>query len=586
MRSRIVCYMVVLAGLALGQEPDTRNPCAVPAPAEKGEKTTLRTQDAGCADTKTPAEIKKIVKSWDECDEYTSASRCKVTVNMGNGPDVSSTTHGPLMPRAHWDVQVKPFIHLKAVPRGEAAVVLAHGSPFMKCTVAATPAAPTRDLSANIGSLLTAVAGIGAVPPGNAGAEKLAAESAYALTAAAPPPPEFEPLKTTATPLPALDKIEADTKQIWYEAAQAPVDIRTAYEGFRSTFKKDWKFTFPSDAEALVAIRELEAAVRNVRKALDSFTSLGERVSLLDADAARFEKDTSSAAKAADAVERFRVDQKNIAILKARIDVLKDPLSDFGEDRKLMVQVEAYLAALAKAHIAADPEDPYFYTEQVLPMAYFSGKTVTETISCKDALTKDQATDSIVFTAYYESLPHWDVSVGAIGSLLGGRQVGAISAPYTQTQEATCVAMAAMAPAGATPPACGPQTLLGYTSKSAYQFMPVVLVEERLKNFRCPWAENGEPWHPVGYLCSIGLAEGVAINPNNGGPDAEFFEGVSFGIQRFAFLVGFHNGRYQQFGGGYFVGETFPTGTMVTPPTVHGWATHPAFGIAYRIPPR
>jgi hypothetical protein len=128
--------------------------------------------------------------------------------------------------------------------------------------------------------------------------------------------------------------------------------------------------------------------------------------------------------------------------------------------------------------------------------------------------------------------------------------------------------------------------LLGYTSRSSYQFMPGVFVEWRMKNFHCPWAKNGKPWHPAGYVCSVGAAGGVAINPNNGGPDGEFFEGLSFGIQRFAILVGVHNGRYQQFGGGYYAGEIFPPGTMVTPPTAYGWATHPAFGIAYRIPIR
>jgi hypothetical protein len=116
--------------------------------------------------------------------------------------------------------------------------------------------------------------------------------------------------------------------------------------------------------------------------------------------------------------------------------------------------------------------------------------------------------------------------------------------------------------------------------------MPGVFVEWRMKNYRCPWAENGAPSHPAGYVCSIGVAGGVAINPNNGGPAAEFFEGVSFGIQRFSFILGVHNGRYQQYGGGYYAGEVFPPGTSVTPPTAYGWATHPAFAVAYRIPLR
>ena len=133
---------------------------------------------------------------------------------------------------------------------------------------------------------------------------------------------------------------------------------------------------------------------------------------------------------------------------------------------------------------------------------------------------------------------------------------------------------------------CGPGTLLGYTTKSWYQFMPGVFVEWRVLNFLPHWVKNGSPVHKVGYLWSFGPVAGVDINPNNGTTAAEFFEGVSLGIQRFAIMAGFHDGRYQQYGGGYYVGESFPAGATVTPPTVRNWAVRPAFGIAYRIPIR
>ena len=555
MQMRIGISIMVLAGLASGQWPETAN-----------KPDPVRERDA------PPASIRQAVEKWPECDEYISKSPCRVTVNMSNLPQPDKT-RGPFMPRAHWDVQVKPFIHLKAVPRGEAAVLLVEGSPFMKCMVSATPAAPTRDLSASIGSLLTAVAGMGAIAPGVGGGEK-----AFAEMAIGPAPPAAAP--PVATGISDLDKIEMAIARISAEetvADQKYGDIRTAYEGFRTAFKKDWKYTFPDPDAAQAAIDDLKAKVANVRNSLDAFIELPIKIAKdldgLDKLVAAFDPGILPPELA----EKYLGDRATIALLNAHIDTLKDHLSDFGDNRKLVVQVDAFLAAL---------DDKSAYTEQALPMSYFSGKTVTETVSCKDAMTKDQATDNIVFTAYYESLPHWDISVGAIGSLLGGRQVGAITAPYTPAQATACAAAAAAAPSGSPAPVCGPSTLLGYTTKSAYQFMPGIFVEERIKNFRCPWAENGEPWHPVGYLCSIGLAGGVAINPNNGGPAAEFFEGVSFGIQRFAFLIGFHNGRYQQFGGGYYAGEVFPPGTTVTPPTTYGWATHPAFGIAYRIPPR
>jgi len=94
-------------------------------------------------------------------------------------------------------------------------------------------------------------------------------------------------------------------------------------------------------------------------------------------------------------------------------------------------------------------------------------------------------------------------------------------------------------------------------------------------------ARNGAAYHPFGYVGSFGPAFGISPNPNNGGINAEFFEGVSLGIQRLSLLAGFHNGRYQTFAGGYDVGEEVPSGT--TPRTERIWTTHLAFGIAYRI---
>ncbi len=209
-------------------------------------------------------------------------------------------------------------------------------------------------------------------------------------------------------------------------------------------------------------------------------------------------------------------------------------------------------------------------------MAYFSGKQVTETVSCKDAVSGDPTFHDVIFTAYYEGLPHIDISVGALVSLLGGRQVGALSPPLSATAQAACQNNSASG--------CTNGTILGDTSRNSYQFMPAVVVEWRWKNFVPPWVRNGSPIHKLGYLWSIGPAAGIAINPNNGSTEAEFFQGLSLGIQRFSILFGVHEGRYQEFGGGYTAGEMVPAGT--SPPIVHNWAVHPAFGIAYRIPIR
>jgi hypothetical protein len=96
-------------------------------------------------------------------------------------------------------------------------------------------------------------------------------------------------------------------------------------------------------------------------------------------------------------------------------------------------------------------------------------------------------------------------------------------------------------------------------------------------------SENA-PRHPFGYVGSLGLAGGFLVNPNNGTVQAEFFEGISFGIQRFVFLIGNHTGRSQNLTGGYYVGEQVSPG--ITPTTVRNWSNALAFGITYRIPLR
>jgi hypothetical protein len=534
---------------------------------KKGKKEEYVTIEDG-----TTAQIIEKVKDWNECDEYKSVSPCRVTVNMSTVPDTNPGTgaYPRLMPRSHWDVHVKPFIHLnKPEATGQAAVWLIRTSPFVTCTVSAVPGAPGRDLSANIGSLLTAVAGIGAP------AAPLGQLNEYFAPLSVPILTFSRGVGTTGDT--ALDMI---VDEIQGRSAILDTDykaIQDGYKNFPAAVKTYWKFTFNDEAAADEAIKQLKIKVKALRDALDQFNLDVEASSASEAKLKRYVNPKTGA-------DKITVDNAvlgaagDLIQVKAHADLIKARLGDFGDRQKLVLQVSDYLDKWLTGGV--DEKTPR--TIKALPMAYFSGKTVTETITCKDAITKDPAFDNIIFAAYYEALLHIDISVGAIGSLLGGRQVGSLTTPFTPAQAAACTTQAA---AGSMTP-CGPGTLLGYTSRSSYQFMPGVFVEWRMKNFRCPGVQNGAPWHPTGYLCSIGVAGGVAINPNNGGPAAEFFEGISIGVQRFSIMLGVHNGRYQEYGGGYYAGEVFPTGTSVTPPTVYGWATHPAFAIGYRIPLR
>ncbi len=91
--------------------------------------------------------------------------------------------------------------------------------------------------------------------------------------------------------------------------------------------------------------------------------------------------------------------------------------------------------------------------------------------------------------------------------------------------------------------------------------------------------------HRLGYVCSAGVAFGVGPNNASGSTQAEFFEGVSFTIQRVGFLIGFHDGRVQEIGGGYGLNQPVPAAGY-SPIVLRHFSVRPAFGIVYRIPIR
>jgi hypothetical protein len=544
---RIYCYLTILISAALAAAPQQTQPAAAPqtqppgAPPGQQPVPATATRDGSKEKDKegAPPSV-ATVKAWNECDEYISAPSCKVTVNLGNAelpPDPAHNQYGTLKPRAHWDVQVQPFQHLRNTQRlGNAVVLLVNSSPFLSCTVSAVPANPARDLSTNIGSLLTSVAGIGAPP----------------LTAQAIPPS-----KVAKTP--GLKQFFDKAKALADAAARFPKDVSDAYKEFLAVQKNDWQYSFANDAAATAAKDRLSHSAQAFLNNLDKLPQLQKDFDVLSADVTAYEAANPGLPDAPDLNQQLNY-------LKANLEALKAYAANYADKEKLVRQYVDFLAALPTTGL----------TEQVLPMAYFASKQVTETVTCKDAISTNPAFDNIIFIAYYEALPHFDISVGAIASLLGGRQTSTVSAPFTPAQAAACVGITG----------CGPSTELTYKVRSGYQFIPTVLVEWRWANFHCPWARNGTPWHPFGYVCSIGIAGGPAINPNNGGPAAEVFAGLSIGIQRFSILIGAHRGRYQEYGGGFYAGETFTSGTSVTPLTVYRWATHPAFGITYRIPIR
>ena len=83
----------------------------------------------------------------ERCDEFLSKSTCSVEIDMRA---VANNNQAP----THSDVQTKVG--------GDATVRLIDTSPFLACTIQATPAVPARDLSTSVTAALTTVGGIGA----------------------------------------------------------------------------------------------------------------------------------------------------------------------------------------------------------------------------------------------------------------------------------------------------------------------------------------------------------------------------------------------------------------------------------------
>ena len=174
------------------------------------------------------------------------------------------------------------------------------------------------------------------------------------------------------------------------------------------------------DTAAQTAIDNLRnASEAAIASTLPDAADLARRVADLDARLTRYAQGNHPAE-----AERIKADQASLQRLKAVLIAAKELLSRFDDMRKSIRAVHELVYKLNEAHIGRDRTA---YTTQSVGMAYFSGKTVTETITCKDGLSDKPVFDNIIFTAYYETVPRLDVSIGAVGSLLGGRQVGTLT---------------------------------------------------------------------------------------------------------------------------------------------------------------
>ncbi len=477
----------------------------------------------------------------EECDEYiTRPPKCQVNIDMSN-----AMTAVPV----HSDVQIKSG--------GLAEVVLKNASPFLACTIAAIPAAPARDLSTNIAAALTTLGGL--VFP-------TVLPTPAAQAKALPPPGDA-----------ALDHIEAETTTLFDSEKLAFSALTNGlYKPLNTTLSANWVYSFPNDEAVDEAVKCLTGDLTTLlNESAPDLVTLQVQAKRVQDDLAQFYTDFHPAPGTPLAV-RAAQDDGYVSSAVENVRLIQGAVLDF---KKKVKSLADFVAGISTATTSDKPggkaPDKSVIT---IAMAAYRQKSVTETITCKDALnSSNQPFDNIIFTAYYENTPIFDISPGVIISSLPGRQVGTVSGPLAPGPANATTTIPASGACGAYNPS---ETCLGITSATRPQFMPAAFFELHPINKKCPWAVNGAQRHPFGYVCSLGLVGGFSVNPNNGTASAEFFEGVSVGIQRLSIMFGIHNGRYQTFTDGYFVGEAVPAGTVAR--TERNWTNHFAIGIAYR----
>jgi hypothetical protein len=541
-------------------------------------------QDAGAEPVPT---VQKLL-TWEQCREYLPSKKspeCRIDFDMTQTKDIR------IPPQTHKDITV----HLGHDGRG--VVVLWHSSPFAACSLTTTPGPLARDLSPNISAALTSMAGLGAIPQA-----VLAGESVNANML----------ISAASQPVQALN--EQQRGQL--------VDIQKDEDAITSNLRDFATLAAPYDS---LNPENAPADVDAIRKAIS--------YSYTDDDAARKAVDNIYAS-ASKYLARPLPDAKSPLALAAKLDAIRtgvtklqntypaNQINGFVDSANEQIAIAANRLARAQRPETAvlvtylndattkvqklidfisdwraqDLErtnrgNPTDASVQALPIALYSESKVAVQVKCTDPVTAAPLFDAIQFNAYFQSPPIFDISTGLLISTVHGRQA-ATQTPFGNPASTSC-------PATATTTANCPVVVINQTRP---QFMPGVFGELHFWNFKLPgvhepaddngkppgriptWMSENAPRHPFGYVGSFGLAGGLLVNPNNGTTQAEFFEGISFGIQRFVFLIGNHTGRSQNLTNGYYLGQQVASGT--TPTTVRNWSNGLAFGITYRIPLR
>jgi hypothetical protein len=558
---------------------------------------------------------------WEQCREYLPSKKspeCRIDFDMTQTKDIR------VAPQTHKDITV----YLSRDSRG--VVVLWRSSPFAACSLTTTPGPLARDISANVSSALTAMAGLGAIPQATVtGPVDISALQSSSLLSESITQAERSALsaqiKTDVqrqNPNLSVDNldeyVQQKTKQKELDVQKDEDDITAALKDFAAV-AAPYNSLDPDSGDVEAIRKAISYSYPDDQTARSSLQTIYDRASQFVSRPLPDAKSPSALATKIDVVvtllaklQRTYPDNQIHAFVQSvrtQIDVGMQQLNSARSPTTAVLVIYLNDAASKISKLIDFIHDWYAQDKarvqsgnvndasvQVLPIALYSESKVAVQVKCTDPVTSAPLFDSIQFNAYFQSPPIFDISSGLLISTVHGRQA-ATQATYTNPSSPTsCPANPAAAPP--TTSNC-PVVII---KKTRPQFMPGVFAELHWLNFKLPgvhepadepgnppariptWMSQNAPRHPFGYVGSIGLAGGILVNPNNGTTQAEFFEGISFGIQRFVFLIGNHTARSQNLTAGYYVGAPVTPGT--TPATVLNWSNGLAFGITYRIPLR
>lgn len=546
-----------------------------------------------------PAEgIPKVatILKWEQCREYLpnqKSEECRVDFDM------LQTKDGKNPPQTHRDVTV--WLGKK----GRGVVALWRSSPFAACSLTTTPGPLGRDGGTNVASLLTTLGTFGGIPivPGvaaEANAQDLAqflgqgtlSERLSKIFEGGPPPPQ---------------KIQ-DEEEVINKLFAAFYKAKTVYDSVPRdlkdvrTVQSNLQYAYESDAAARASMKTIHDAIVDfvshpLPDPAKTMPALRQQLDAIDDALSKFEKANPGDQEVQVYVKATRDGQ--LARAQSSLDNLATPeeaenvtyLNDTAPKIQKILDFLEDWNARDQARTLRDQAAPDA-SVQVLPIAIYPESKVAVQVKCQDAVTSTPLFDGISFNAYFQAPPQFDISSGLVISMLKGRQATTELVNYENPGTGS---------GGTTPPPTPTTEII--IQRTRPQFIPGVFAEWHPINFRLhgvhdaaidqkasppgtipTWMSDNVPRHPLGYVGSLGLAGGIMANPNNGTTQAEFFEGISFGIQRFVFLVGNHTGRSQNLINGYQ--EFAPVAAGTVPPTTLNWGNGLAFGITYRIPLR